>query len=645
MGERDGGFDQRLRMRLGQGAFPPEFHGLPLDGDAGGVAEMAVAVAEVGPGFADDGLGRDIAAVKSFQHAAHLHFFREQWRAGGRGGLGTGVGDAIKGALGAATANGEVHRAVDRADHDIGEGQGFAKEELLLLGGVAATVRREVNGPHGAVGPVVDEDGTLILGGELGLRSSDNTGGASGADVERGGEAVGIVLRPLARAAAPSEISAADRMVHAGGAVPGGADVPLHVGVVGEEVACRIEGDVELVAEAVAEQLHVAAIGLHRGDEATGGQLAPGVAIGVPHARQEMILRPDLGGPAATELVGEVGVVASVEVDPLAIRADGHGVQSVLAPAAHGDELLDVVVLVIAVRILESVEAIFLPVLVDHDVEAVEGMEQTVRLAHGHTQSFRLGFLGHIHPIEAAILIGSDEATLVINGEGDPGALFVFGDDVELFDGEAVGDGDVLGLNGNAAAAFLAGLGLSIEREPPWSISVLGDHDCRFPFFGSGGRGFPCRTRFEDQFLHVRQFDRELRDQASAAALVACIDLKFIRLTGLDELCCVHLSRVLPIGIRSNELAVQVGLGPVVAGDAELRKMGVVREIEALAEGNLLAIAGLLRQPDPLGGGVSGGGEGEKKEREEACRNHGRSKKAQFGRAVNVAPRPQIAPR
>jgi len=73
-------------------------------------------------------------------------------------------------------------------------------------------------------------------------------------------------------------------MIDAGGDIPGRALIPLHVGVVGEEFAVLVEGDVELVAEAESEELDGLAVGIHAADVATGGIFAFGVAAGVPHA-------------------------------------------------------------------------------------------------------------------------------------------------------------------------------------------------------------------------------------------------------------------------------------------------------------------------------------------------------------------------
>jgi hypothetical protein len=175
--------------------------------------------------------------VGGLDGVTHAGFFIERQRSGLGGGFVADISHAIDAGLRFAAADGEVHRAVLRMDDDIGERQRLAEDELLLHGLVAGAFAFEVDGPHGAVGPIVDVDGVLVFRGEFRAGASDDAGGAAGADVERGGQRVGVVVRPFAAAAAPAVVGTADAVIHAGGAIPGAADVPLHVGVVGEELA------------------------------------------------------------------------------------------------------------------------------------------------------------------------------------------------------------------------------------------------------------------------------------------------------------------------------------------------------------------------------------------------------------------------
>jgi hypothetical protein len=179
-------------------------------------------------------------------------------------------------------------------------------------------------------------------------------------------------------------------VIHARGAIPRAADVPLHVGVIGEEFALVVEGDVEFIAEAGAEELHVFAIGFHAANEAAGGEAAAGMAVRIPQAGQDVVFVPNLGRTAGAEFLRQLGVIAAIEVDAFAVRAHDHAVQAVLAAALHGDELGGLVVLIVAVGVLQAVEAVFLAVLVHHDVEAVEGGEEAVGLAQLDGEFFGL---------------------------------------------------------------------------------------------------------------------------------------------------------------------------------------------------------------------------------------------------------------
>ena len=76
---------------------------------------------------------------------------------------------------------------------DIGEREWFAEDELFLHGLVARAFALEVDGPHGAIGPVVDVDGVLILRGEFRSGARDDASGAAGADVERLGDVLSEV--------------------------------------------------------------------------------------------------------------------------------------------------------------------------------------------------------------------------------------------------------------------------------------------------------------------------------------------------------------------------------------------------------------------------------------------------------------------
>ena len=186
-GEGNEGLNGGDGLFFAEGFFLPKFDRELLNGDAGGVAHMAVAVAEIAPSHFEGFVGLDLPRVIALKRGTHLELLIQRQRFDGSGGFLAHVGDAIDAGLRFAAADGKVHRAVLRMDDEIGERQRFAKDEFFLGGEVAGAFAFEMNGPHGAVGPVVDEDGVLVFRGELGPGASDDAGGAARADVERGG--------------------------------------------------------------------------------------------------------------------------------------------------------------------------------------------------------------------------------------------------------------------------------------------------------------------------------------------------------------------------------------------------------------------------------------------------------------------------
>ena len=452
----------------------------------------------------------------------------------------------------------------------------------------------------------------LILRGEFRAGAGDDAGGAAGADVERGGQVVRVVVRPFAAAAAPAVVGTADAVIHAGGAIPWAADVPLHVGIVGEELALIIEADIELVAEAVAEEFEAGAIGVHAANVAAGGEDAAGVAICIPQAREDVVFIPNFRRTAVGEAFGEFGVVAAVEVDAFAIGADDHAVQAVLAAAGHGVELGDLVVLIVAIGVLEAVEAVVFAVFIHHDVEAVESGEQAVRFAEFDGEFFGFEVLGladgrNAHAVDAAVLVAGDEASFGIDGEGDPGAFLVLRHIVELLDLEAFRHGHVSRRDrfGGAAVFAAAAADFAIEGLAPRSLAVFLDDEGFFEFLRACFGGLPTAIRLDDDVLAAGgQFQRESGDHRRDAALVGRVDDEFVALATLDVLAEVSFGRLLPIGIGEDLLAVEAGSGAVVAGELERGELRILRHIELVPEGDLVVFVAVFGEPNPLRGGV-----------------------------------------
>ena len=169
-------FDGRPGTGLGEDAIGPLGHRTTLDGHAGGIADEPVLMAQALPRLGD-GLRAGAFQVELLQLAPQLGRGGQLRGRGRSGALLANVGHAVDRRLGAAAADGEVHRAIPGVDHQVGQGQRTAADELLLLGLVARTIGSEVDGVHRAVGPVIGEDGVLVAGRELGPLAGGHTGG------------------------------------------------------------------------------------------------------------------------------------------------------------------------------------------------------------------------------------------------------------------------------------------------------------------------------------------------------------------------------------------------------------------------------------------------------------------------------------
>ena len=310
-GEGEDGSEFGDGIFFGDRFFGPLSERLFFKSGAGGEAEGTVAVRKVGPGGGDGGVV--LLQMEGFEGEALVAdiltgVLAIDW---GRG-FGASVGDTVEAGLDAASAHGEVKGAVI-SDGEVGEGEGLAGHEFLDVCGVGGTVGLEVHGVEFSVGPVGDEEGFLIPGGKLRTGSKDNSGGRAGSDVGDGPEAVAVIVRPLHGAIAPAEFGTTDDVVDAGRAVPGSVEVPLHVGVVGEEFAVTVKIDVVLVAESGGDDFPGLAVGVGLADPAAGGEGAFHEAPPVD-AGKEVVLAPDFRDPAGL-VFGKFRLVSARDVE------------------------------------------------------------------------------------------------------------------------------------------------------------------------------------------------------------------------------------------------------------------------------------------------------------------------------------------
>ena len=145
------------------------------------------------------------------------------------------------------------------------------------------------------------------------------------------------------------------------------------------------------------------------------------------------------------------------------VRHDG--VRAVLAAAAlEAAQQLDLVQLAAGFRGADAIQAAAPLLAVDHDVEAVKGPQQTLRLADVHGQFLDLNAGRSANrrgrdAVEAAVLVRDDQPALRIDAHGDPRALRLARHRVEQLDPEILGDLDALGGRGLSLCGGVRGCG------------------------------------------------------------------------------------------------------------------------------------------------------------------------------------------
>jgi len=207
-----------------------------------------------------------------------------------------------------------------------------------------------------------------------------------------------------------------------------------------------IVGEVVWIAVAGGMKPEVCPVGLETDDEAAWGFATCVVSI-VGAAWQEVIFILALNH-AEVDTAGEIGVVAGKVNNPFSIWAENEGVSMVVATNGKADEVLHFVVLIIAVCIGEAKDAAF-ALSFSSDVEAAEGTENAVGVAHIHGKSFHFGlavFASNFMRGDAkhvAMAVGGDKAIFVIQTQGDPGTFRLEVDRVEPLDFKTGEQGDI----------------------------------------------------------------------------------------------------------------------------------------------------------------------------------------------------------
>ena len=187
------------------------------------------------------------------------------------------------------------------------------------------------------------------------------------------------MLGPLGGITAPTKFGPAHQVTDAGGTVPGGAKVPFHVRVKGEEVSGAVEGQIETISQATADQFPIAAIGTEANDPTTDGVMGA-----VEAGWHQVVDALCCDGSAPLDHVRKLGAVAADQVEGVVVRPDDDVVGTVFARRIQFQQQARLVKLIVTVRVAETVHACLCGLIpLGHgDIEAVEGVKQAMRPTH-----------------------------------------------------------------------------------------------------------------------------------------------------------------------------------------------------------------------------------------------------------------------
>ena len=418
--EGDAAFDHGPRLCLLQGTGSPQLRGLAFDGHARRVAHETIRVTEMRPGFVD-GLGAGALFMQAFEFEAQLVFGSLHRRGSRRGARFALIGHAIKRRLRAPSADGKIHCTIP-ADDGIGERQGFARDELLKLRVIARAFRREMHGVERAVGPVAGVDGVLILCRKQRSEPGDDARRTTRSHLDKRRHNVRAIAWQLARGLAEAVVAAADDVVNARGSVPRRAGIPLHVTVIGEEIAQRVERGVEVIAHAVGD--HLEAFAVRRNLQRDGMRLGVVELRTLAGARHDLIIGKGTRAARVLDLRLS-GAIAAGEIQALSIGRERDAVIAVFTLAFDLAQQRLLIELARALGVAQAIQTRDVRFLVHERVEAVEGIKQTVRAIDPSAEFLHLRLVTTTHgrrceSEQTAVLIGRQNAALVIDGEPDP---------------------------------------------------------------------------------------------------------------------------------------------------------------------------------------------------------------------------------
>ena len=606
-GESQGGVERKVEIGVGLYAGAPSVDRLVLDGDASGEAHPEIRVTHVRPGFVER-RGRRGDVAESFEFTTELLLRCGVEPGDRRGGLRSLVSDAIERGLAAATTDGHVHVAVLRADHRVGDGERLTRGEDFLAGLPAAAFRREVNCVERGEGPVTREERALIGGGELGASAHGGAGRAARTDVDERGLHVERGESVVASTGAPAELAARGAEVDAGRTIPRGAHVPLHVGVVGEDIAVRGDRAIVRIAEASGHADPILAVLIHTGDPAADGLDAGGVAVGVFVFLQKVVFVVTLHRCADLLVVGQLGVVAADHEDR-AVAVEDELVWAVFARALERADHGLFGVGAVALGVAQTPD-VALALLARAGVKRPVGEEQAVAAEELRVDLGDDGLVGILQrdAPEHAALVAGDEVAFRRDGERDPSALFRLGHEMQELGLEAGLQNEFLGSghgSGRGTLAALGDRGLTIERLTPGLFAILLDESRGGPGGVSEAGVFPALARLGEGRLPVRAgFSEdglargETEGQRGDTAIVTSEHGDRVH-AGLEVAADLGVESLRPIVGAAERLAVEPDDAVIIGGGLQQRLGRHFLQFEGGAEPDFLFRDVVLRAPDP----------------------------------------------
>ena len=181
-------------------------------------------------------------------------------------------------------------------------------------------------------------------------------------------------------------------------------------------------------------------------------------------------------------------VVAAGEVER-PVRSESDAVGSVLTTSLEFFQQGGFVIVVITVGVLETVKSMLAFAIADHGVEAFVSAKQAVgatdgsRLAFGDDRNWFDGDLSFLRGIDCdavknAALVGNDESSLGVRGEGDPGSLLTLGNAVEQLHFETFRDGDLFGGRGHPgdSRSGISSARFAFQNLTPGAHAIFAEH-------------------------------------------------------------------------------------------------------------------------------------------------------------------------